>query len=59
MLSNIDGSFEALVAINSELDAALDVAGHVLPIPKPGQRFRLGCNRGRSRNHRSSRLHHL
>ena len=33
MLSNIDGSIEALVNINSELDAALDVAGHVLPIP--------------------------
>ena len=26
MLSNIDGSIEALVNINSELDAALDVA---------------------------------
>ena len=33
MLSNIDGSIDALVSINSELDAALDVAGHVLPIP--------------------------
>ena len=48
MLSNIDGSIEALVNANSELDAALDVAGHVLPIPFFGQRGGLGCNRGRA-----------
>ena len=32
-LSDVPGSLAALVAINQELDAALDVAGHVLPIP--------------------------
>ena len=31
-LNNVSGSVAALVAINQELDAALDVAGHVLPI---------------------------
>lgn len=31
-LNNVNGSVAALVAINQELDAALDVAGHVLPI---------------------------
>ena len=31
-LNNVSGSVSALVAINQELDAALDVAGHVLPI---------------------------
>ena len=32
LLNNVSGSVDALVAINKELDAALDVAGHVLPI---------------------------
>ncbi len=32
MLNNIEGSLDALVSINNELDAALDLAGHVLPI---------------------------
>jgi len=32
MLDNVDGSLDALVSINNELDAALDLAGHVLPI---------------------------
>ena len=32
MLDNIEGSLDALVSVNNELDAALDVAGHVLPI---------------------------
>ena len=32
-LNNVSGSVPALLAINQELDAALDVAGHVLPIP--------------------------
>ena len=31
-LNNVSDSVAALVAINQELDAALDVAGHVLPI---------------------------
>ena len=31
-LNDVSGSVAALVAINQELDAALDVAGHVLPI---------------------------
>ena len=31
-LNNVNDSVAALVAINQELDAALDVAGHVLPI---------------------------
>lgn len=31
-LNDVGGSVAALVAINQELDAALDVAGHVLPI---------------------------
>jgi len=31
-LNNVSGSVASLVAINQELDAALDVAGHVLPI---------------------------
>ena len=33
LLNDVASSVEALVAINQELDAALDVAGHVLPIP--------------------------
>lgn len=33
LLANVGGSVPALVTINQELDAALDVAGHVLPIP--------------------------
>ncbi|MEL0331402.1 MAG: EF-hand domain-containing protein [Candidatus Poseidoniales archaeon] len=33
MLSDVAGSLDALVAVNKELDAALDVAGHVVPIP--------------------------
>ena len=33
LLSNVAGSLDALVAVNKELDAALDVAGHVVPIP--------------------------
>ena len=33
MLNNVAGSLEALVAIDQELDAALDVVGQVLPIP--------------------------
>lgn len=33
LLANVSGSVPALVTINQELDAALDVAGHVLPIP--------------------------
>lgn len=33
MLANVEASIAALVAINSELDASLDVSGHVLPIP--------------------------
>ena len=37
-LNNVSGSVAALVAINQELDAALDVAGHVLPIATLGQR---------------------
>jgi hypothetical protein len=32
LLANIGGSVDALVTINKELDAALDVAGHVVPI---------------------------
>lgn len=32
MLDNVDSSLDALVSINNELDAALDLAGHVLPI---------------------------
>ena len=33
MLGNVAGSLDALVAIDQELDAALDVVGQVLPIP--------------------------
>ena len=33
LLANVSGSVEALVSIHQELDAALDVAGHVVPIP--------------------------
>ncbi|MAV78611.1 MAG: hypothetical protein CMA15_07025 [Euryarchaeota archaeon] len=33
LLNDVAGSVGTLVAINQELDAALDVAGHVLPIP--------------------------
>ena len=33
LLNDVASSVETLVAINQELDAALDVAGHVLPIP--------------------------
>ncbi|MDP6199675.1 MAG: hypothetical protein QF531_02795, partial [Candidatus Poseidonia sp.] len=33
MLANVEGSIAALTTINTELDASLDVAGHVLPIP--------------------------
>lgn len=33
LLSNVETSVSSLVAINDELDASLDVAGHVLPIP--------------------------
>jgi len=32
MLANVGGSVDALVTVNKELDAALDVAGHVVPI---------------------------
>ena len=31
-LNHVDQSIDALVSINQELDAALDVAGHVLPV---------------------------
>ena len=33
MLANVEDSIAALAAINGELEASLDVAGHVLPIP--------------------------
>jgi hypothetical protein len=33
LLSNVAGSAEGLMTVNHELDAALDVAGHILPIP--------------------------
>ena len=32
-MNSIESSVETLVSINNELDAALDVSGHVLPIP--------------------------
>ena len=32
MLANVAGSVDALVTVNKELNAALDVAGHVVPI---------------------------
>ena len=48
MLSNIDGSIDALVHINSE--RRWPRAAHSLF----GQRGGLGCNRGRARNNRSS-----
>ncbi len=32
LLANVAGSVDALVTVNKELDAALDVAGHVVPI---------------------------
>ena len=33
LLNDVAGSVSQLVTVNQELDAALDVAGHVLPIP--------------------------
>jgi hypothetical protein len=32
-LNSVEQSLEALVSINKELDAALDVTGHILPLP--------------------------
>jgi hypothetical protein len=32
LLANVSGSVDALISINQELNAALDVAGHVVPI---------------------------
>ena len=47
-MGDVGSSAEALHAINSELTAALDVAGHVLPHRHAGQR---GCVRHHDRGH--------